>query len=637
MAELYSILVSCLALALIAVLWTHLRLRRRLDDQEARLAALTRRVFELEGGQTLTPVPPAVETAVDLPVLAPVPATGDTPTAPSFPPPTEDWEAVVGANWLNRIGALLLVIGIALFLGYSLTQLGPAGKVAIGLAVGASMLLGGVALRSHPRYGNFSVSLAGGGWAVLYFTAYAAHALEPARVITSPILGGIVLFTVSVGMILHAVSFQSEKGTLLAFLFSFVSLNISPLTGFSLYAALVLAVSMLLLAHLRDWLRVAVAGVVLSYVTFLLRRDPGQPLMEWALWIQWFAFEAFDLMNVSRRGISRSLFWLNACGFVGAALLHKWNDPGWFLFLSAAAYLASTYIRAQYLGGGYEGALTASAGLLAGGIMERLSGIGMVLALMVEGELIALAGHAMSANFVRLLGGAVLGIAFLRLTLIDALENPNVRVWTPTAAIFTGILIVNRLLFRSGWAYTAGAGVLWAILTAAELPRDWVPLAWSIPIPLGIWAGIAIQPIIGAFAAFIAAAASLGVLPVILTAAVFYACQFLDRSFARPVYSIFGTILLTILLFREAEGQLLTVALAAQGAASLIAGMFTSERVLRLSGLALFTISIGKAFVYDLRQLDTFGRILSFIGLGLLLLGASWVYTRYRERIKRLL
>ena len=94
---------------------------------------------------------------------------------------------------------------------------------------------------------------------------------------------------------------------------------------------------------------------------------------------------------------------------------------------------------------------------------------------------------------------------------------------------------------------------------------------------------------------------------------------------------------MTILLFREAEGRLLTVALAAQGAASLIAGMFTSERVLRLSGLALFTISIGKAFVYDLRQLDTFGRILSFIGLGLLLLGASWVYTRYRERIKRLL
>ncbi|HYP05925.1 MAG TPA: DUF2339 domain-containing protein, partial [Bryobacteraceae bacterium] len=82
---------------------------------------------------------------------------------------------------------------------------------------------------------------------------------------------------------------------------------------------------------------------------------------------------------------------------------------------------------------------------------------------------------------------------------------------------------------------------------------------------------------------------------------------------------------------------LLTVALGVQGAALLVAGMLASDRTLRLSGLALFLGCVGKAFIYDLRQLDTFGRILSFIVLGLLLLGASWIYTRYRERIKRLL
>ena len=58
---------------------------------------------------------------------------------------------------------------------------------------------------------------------------------------------------------------------------------------------------------------------------------------------------------------------------------------------------------------------------------------------------------------------------------------------------------------------------------------------------------------------------------------------------------------------------------------------------MRLSGLVLFLLCIGKAFLYDLRQLDTFSRIVSFIVLGLLLLGASWVYTRFRERIRRLL
>jgi uncharacterized membrane protein len=70
----------------------------------------------------------------------------------------------------------------------------------------------------------------------------------------------------------------------------------------------------------------------------------------------------------------------------------------------------------------------------------------------------------------------------------------------------------------------------------------------------------------------------------------------------------------------------------------LVAGMLiVSERVLRISGLVLFLVCIGKAFLYDLRQLDTFARILSFIGLGLLLLAASWGYTRFRDRIRRLL
>jgi hypothetical protein len=126
---------------------------------------------------------------------------------------------------------------------------------------------------------------------------------------------------------------------------------------------------------------------------------------------------------------------------------------------------------------------------------------------------------------------------------------------------------------------------------------------------------------------------------VALTVASFYVCEFLARGerYAAPLYSVLGTLLLTLLLFEEVQGRLLTVALGVEGSALLVAGMFAAERVLRISGLVLFLGCIGKAFVYDLRQLDTFSRILSFIVLGLLLLGASWVYTRFRERIRRLL
>ena len=135
----------------------------------------------------------------------------------------------------------------------------------------------------------------------------------------------------------------------------------------------------------------------------------------------------------------------------------------------------------------------------------------------------------------------------------------------------------------------------------------------------------------------------------VLTGAVviagFYASEFLSpreqqAAFgvkARTMFSCLATILLTALLYYEVSGSLLTVAWGVEGIALLLAGFPLRERSLRLAGLALFFFCISKLFFYDLRQLDTGYRILSFFVLGLLLLGASWVYTRFREQLKQLL
>jgi uncharacterized membrane protein len=42
-------------------------------------------------------------------------------------------------------------------------------------------------------------------------------------------------------------------------------------------------------------------------------------------------------------------------------------------------------------------------------------------------------------------------------------------------------------------------------------------------------------------------------------------------------------------------------------------------------------------FIFDFSELETVYRILSFIVLGILLLGVSWLYTRYRGQIKNAL
>jgi uncharacterized membrane protein len=58
---------------------------------------------------------------------------------------------------------------------------------------------------------------------------------------------------------------------------------------------------------------------------------------------------------------------------------------------------------------------------------------------------------------------------------------------------------------------------------------------------------------------------------------------------------------------------------------------------LRISGLALLLACILKLFAWDLRHLETVPRIFSFIALGLILVGVSWVYTRFRERVSKYL
>jgi hypothetical protein len=119
--------------------------------------------------------------------------------------------------------------------------------------------------------------------------------------------------------------------------------------------------------------------------------------------------------------------------------------------------------------------------------------------------------------------------------------------------------------------------------------------------------------------------------------ALFYATEFLTSRAARgrALYSMLATVLLASLLWREVSGSVLTVALGIQGLALLVAGFPAHERPLRLAGLALLLFCISKLFLYDLRHLETLYRILSFLTLGVILVGVSWIYTRFRDAVRR--
>ena len=69
------------------------------------------------------------------------------------------------------------------------------------------------------------------------------------------------------------------------------------------------------------------------------------------------------------------------------------------------------------------------------------------------------------------------------------------------------------------------------------------------------------------------------------------------------------------------------------GGLAFISGIVLRSAVLRLAGLALLGLATTKVFLYDLSSLDAAYRVVSFIGLGLLLLISSWAYQRFTPHV----
>lgn len=201
----------------------------------------------------------------------------------------------------------------------------------------------------------------------------------------------------------------------------------------------------------------------------------------------------------------------------------------------------------------------------------------------------------------------------------------------------------------------AGTGSVASMLALVTLwmltPAPFVPIAYA-GLAMLLWeTGLAADAIdiawIGRAVSAVSAAALLFDVPAgtgtrvairIAIAAVQLGLRFRIRSQQlSAAHGILAAALTTAALFDEVSGGMLTLSWSLEGAALLTLGFITRDRWLRLPGLALLLTCIAKVFVYDLRNLETPYRILSFIGLGLILLAVSWIYSRFQEQLRKLL
>jgi hypothetical protein len=241
-------------------------------------------------------LPAAAKTPAELKPSAPIVPPQTTPPAAaarvSTPPPISSYrvpapkptfqqrmktvsaiEEALGTNWLNKLGIIILVVGVALFGIYELGALGPLGKVGISYLAAAFLLVGGIYLEKNERYRLLGRTGIGGGWALLFFSTFGMYHVEAMRVLPLN-AGGLTLdcalmLLVAVAMALHTLRYQSQFVTGLAFLLGYTTVALSQDTVYSLFAGVFLAIGLVTIVLKMGWFELEVFGILSSYLNHL--------------------------------------------------------------------------------------------------------------------------------------------------------------------------------------------------------------------------------------------------------------------------------------------------------------------------------------------------------------------------------
>lgn len=418
-----------------------------------------------------------------------------------------DWEALVGGNILNKIGALVLVVGIALFCGYSFHRVGPVGRATAALVTSAAILFTGMFLERRATYQTFGRGLIGAGWAALYATTYAIYAVPAARLIEDGFVGSIIQLAIAALMILHSVRYRSQTVTSLAYFAGFLALAVTPSNQFAVLSLIPLSAALLYLAHRFHWHRIALLGLIATYLTCASRGSAGAPI--WSIQalfiVYWAVFETFDLLRARRRITGDGLEWifpLNAIGFIGlsyGAWSSMRSDDLWIMAtLTAVLYAVSAFARlivrppssfastdllTRLEQGSFEGACALAALMSGMAIVARVPGVWKSLGLALEAELLYLAGVGFQLRFLQHLGIAGF-LSSLAGTWLQGAARPghtlifgySVFNWTPSAALHVAAFYLNRFLRKNDTIFSFVGSALLALIIGVESPAGYAGL-----------------------------------------------------------------------------------------------------------------------------------------------------------------
>ena len=366
------------------------------------------------------------------------PRSGAIPVPPAIPEARPEaskngsFEMRLGTYWLVRVGIVMVLTGLVFFgnLAYQnyIRQLGAGGKVALlylasGILLGAGWWWQRKAVKESLR--NYAQVLFAGGLAAFYFTTYAAHHIEPLRIIASPVLDGVLLLLCAGFMVWNADHRKSEVLALFAVGLAYYTSIITRVGLFTLYSNLVLTVAAVVFLVRNRWAALSFASLLATYAAYAFWRffngaqwhlaspEDGLWTGVYFLMSYWLVFTSAVFLSKDAKfaGQNRAAFLtLNNGAFFSMFVLTMWQvQTGnfWVFSLSyggvllVMAGLARWFLADEPLTRDFY--LTQGLLLVTVGFIFKFTGLNLALVLAAESVLLLMTG-CQRKNWVLLVG-----------------------------------------------------------------------------------------------------------------------------------------------------------------------------------------------------------------------------------------
>lgn len=518
-------------------------------------------------------------------------------------------EGKIGKVWLNRIGIVAILAGVSYFIKYAFDNgwIGPAGRVAIGLIAGIAVVLWSERFRKN-NYAAFSYSLKAVGIGTLYLSLWGAFQVY--HLINSDV-AFVAMIVVTASTIVLAVTQDAEILAAYAIIGGFstpVLLSTGENHEIALFSYVaVLDLAMLVTSTFKPWRRLMWGSFIGTVIMgagwadrFYTTEQRGLTVFFAALFAAIFA--AVPLVTPLERsrwhkGPSVTLTLLplvNAAAFFLALFAMYESEKvklTWYALALAGVYLGLSALFQRRAGAEPQMFkvvnllhIAVAIAFITIAIPLKLDAHWITIGWLIESAVLLFIGVRTETDFLRYFAGATLALGVMRLLFVDSDH------------------IQPALVLNSRFAtYLVAIAILGGIVAAGER------FASEREMPFVKLAGLGLN--------------LLALVALTLEAHDYFSRQMIATYALAGQYQRYREIDLAWNFSYSAIWLI-------YGAGIMAFGFWKRDTFVRWQALVLMALTIGKIFTYDTWRLQQVYRIVSFIGLGVVLMGISYIYHR---------